>query len=38
MMHEGVYICKASYHPQSNTESSTKVMIKSKFTYSFSIL
>ena len=31
---EGVYICKASNHPQSNTESSTKVMIKSKFTCS----
>ena len=27
---EGVYICKASNHPQSNTESSTKVMIESK--------
>ena len=27
---EGVYICKASNHPQSVTESSTKVMIKSK--------
>ena len=35
---EGVYICKASNHPQSNTESTTKVMIKSKFTYSFLIL
>ena len=27
---EGVYICKASNHQQSNTESSTKVMITSK--------
>ena len=35
---EGVYICKASNHPQSNTESSTNVMIKSKLTCSFSIL
>ena len=30
---EGVYICKASNHPRSNTESSTKVMIKSKYMY-----
>ena len=36
---EGVYTCKASNHPQSNTESSTKVMIKSKlFTGYFSLL
>ena len=34
---EGVYVCKASNHPQSNTELSTKVMIKSKLTCSFSI-
>ena len=27
---EGVYICRASNHPQSNTESSTKVKIESK--------
>ena len=27
---EGVYICKATNHPRSITESSTKVMIKSK--------
>ena len=27
---EGIYICKASNHPRSVTESSTKVMIKSK--------
>ena len=27
---EGIYICKASNHPQSYTESSTKVKIKSK--------
>ena len=26
---EGVYICRASNHPQSNTESSTKVKIES---------
>ena len=29
---EGVYICKASNHPRSSSESSTKVMIKSKST------
>ena len=35
---EGVYICKANNHPRSVTESSTKVMIKSKLTYNFSIV
>ena len=27
---EGVYVCKASNHPQSSTESSTEVKIESK--------
>ena len=35
---EGVYICRASNHPQSNTESSTKVVIKSKLTCNLNIL
>ena len=35
---EGVYICRASNHPQSITESSTKVEIKSKLTCNLSIL
>ena len=34
---EGEYICKARNHPQSSTESSTRVTIKSKFTCSFSL-
>ena len=32
---EGVYICKASNHPQSSTKRSTEVMIKSKWMYIF---
>ena len=34
---EGVYICRASNHPQSNSESSTEVVIKSKLTCNLSI-
>ena len=33
---EGVYVCKASNDPRSSSESSTKVMIKSKLTCNFS--